>query len=38
MEPLIRRSDDNEEALKKRLAVYHEQTAPLVHYYRNRGE
>lgn len=36
-EPLIRRSDDNEEALKKRLQVYHEQTNPLVDYYRKKG-
>ncbi len=31
------RADDNVEALKKRLAVYHEQTAPLIAYYRDRG-
>ncbi|MDD7910637.1 MULTISPECIES: adenylate kinase [Pseudovibrio] len=31
------RSDDNAEALKKRLAVYNEQTAPLVDYYEQRG-
>ncbi|SDR38831.1 adenylate kinase [Pseudovibrio sp. Tun.PSC04-5.I4] len=31
------RSDDNAEALKKRLAVYNEQTAPLVHYYDERN-
>lgn len=31
------RADDNAEALKKRLAVYHEQTAPLVEYYKNAG-
>lgn len=36
-EPLIRRSDDNEEALKKRLQVYHDQTNPLVDYYRKKG-
>ncbi len=27
------RSDDNVETLKKRLAVYHEQTAPIIPYY-----
>jgi adenylate kinase len=27
------RSDDNEEVLKKRLAVYHKQTAPVLPYY-----
>jgi adenylate kinase len=31
------RADDNAEALKKRLAVYHEQTAPLIGYYKNAG-
>ncbi|XP_012252702.2 adenylate kinase [Athalia rosae] len=36
-EPLIRRSDDNVEALKKRLVTYHTQTAPLVDYYAIRG-
>lgn len=36
-EPLIRRSDDNVEALKKRLATYHTQTVPLVDYYMNKG-
>ncbi|KAG9257645.1 adenylate kinase [Emericellopsis atlantica] len=36
-EPLIQRSDDNAEALQKRLAVYHQQTAPVVHYYQKTG-
>lgn len=36
-EPLIRRSDDNAEALKKRLESYHRQTKPLVDYYGLRG-
>ena len=31
------RADDNADALKKRLAVYHEQTAPLIGYYKNVG-
>jgi adenylate kinase len=31
------RSDDNEEVLKNRLAVYHKQTAPVLPYYRDRG-
>lgn len=31
------RADDNAETLKKRLAVYHEQTKPLIGYYRERG-
>lgn len=36
-EPLIRRSDDNEGALKKRLEAYHQQTRPLTNYYSTRG-
>ncbi|KAK3372768.1 adenylate kinase-domain-containing protein [Lasiosphaeria ovina] len=36
-EPLIQRSDDNAEALKKRLATYHLQTAPVVGYYQKTG-
>lgn len=36
-EPLIQRSDDNADALKKRLATYHSQTAPVVDYYRKTG-
>ncbi|KAK2498353.1 hypothetical protein MC885_021832 [Smutsia gigantea] len=36
-EPLIRRSDDNEKALKIRLEAYHTQTIPLVDYYSKRG-
>jgi adenylate kinase len=36
-EPLIQRSDDNADALKKRLATYHLQTAPVVGYYKNNG-
>lgn len=33
----MRRSDDNEEALRKRLQAYHEQTKPLVDFYQRRG-
>jgi len=36
-EPLVQRSDDNAEALKKRLATYHDQTAPVVGYYQKTG-
>jgi adenylate kinase len=36
-EPLIQRSDDNEDALKKRLATYHDQTQPVTDYYRKTG-
>lgn len=31
------RSDDNEETIKKRLTVYHTQTAPLIDWYGNEG-
>lgn len=31
------RSDDNAETLRKRLAVYHKNTAPLLPYYRGKG-
>lgn len=36
-EPLIQRSDDNVEALKKRLDTYHKQTSPVVSYYQKTG-
>ncbi|KAI9307759.1 adenylate kinase-domain-containing protein [Cunninghamella echinulata] len=36
-EPLIQRSDDNAETLKKRLDTYHKQTAPVVDYYKKKG-
>jgi adenylate kinase len=36
-EPLVQRSDDNVEALRKRLVTYHSQTAPVVDYYRRKG-
>lgn len=32
------RADDSPEAVRKRLAVYSEQTAPVVDYYRNQGK
>jgi len=32
-EDLVQRDDDQEETVKKRLAVYHQQTKPLVDYY-----
>jgi adenylate kinase len=32
------RADDNEETLRKRLEVYHAQTAPLLPYYRRQGK
>ncbi|CAG8480559.1 10617_t:CDS:2 [Diversispora eburnea] len=36
-EPLIQRSDDNAEVLKKRLATYHQQTTPVAEYYKQKG-
>ena len=32
-----RRSDDNVETLRKMLGIYHEQTAPILPFYRERG-
>jgi adenylate kinase len=34
---LIQREDDREETVRRRLQVYHEQTAPLIDYYEERG-
>src|SRR5690606_19422480 len=34
-EALIQREDDSEETVRKRLSVYHSQTAPLVAFYSN---
>ncbi|MBQ8593065.1 MAG: adenylate kinase [Bacteroidaceae bacterium] len=31
------RADDNEETIKKRLVVYHSQTAPLIDWYKSEG-
>ncbi|MDH4149437.1 MAG: adenylate kinase [Betaproteobacteria bacterium] len=36
-EPLVQRSDDNEETVKKRIATYHAQTKPLINYYLSWG-
>jgi adenylate kinase len=36
-EPLIQRDDDKEETVRNRLKVYHEQTAPLINYYKNEA-
>ena len=44
MERLIKRgqesgrADDNEETIKKRLVVYHSQTAPLIDWYKQEGQ
>lgn len=34
---LIQRADDNPETIKNRLVVYHQQTEPLIEYYKNSG-
>src|SRR5579862_4611007 len=34
-EPLIQRPDDQEETVRKRLAVYRQQTEPLINFYRS---
>lgn len=34
---LYQRPDDNEETVRNRLKVYHEQTAPLIKYYSKKG-
>ncbi|KEZ40961.1 hypothetical protein SAPIO_CDS7863 [Scedosporium apiospermum] len=36
-EALVQRSDDNADALKKRLVTYHKQTTPVVEYYQKTG-
>ena len=36
-EPLIQRDDDKEETVRNRLKVYHDQTEPLVDYYKKWG-
>lgn len=36
-EPLIKRPDDNEATLKKRLSAFHAQTKPVVDYYAKQG-
>lgn len=38
-EPLVQRDDDAEDTVRKRLAIYHEQTKPLVAFYQElKGE
>ncbi|RUO79590.1 adenylate kinase [Pseudidiomarina taiwanensis] len=37
-EELVIRADDKEETVRKRLAIYHEQTEPLIAYYRKLAE
>jgi len=35
--PFVQRKDDTEEAIRRRLDIYHEQTEPLKDYYAERG-
>lgn len=37
-EPLVQRDDDREEVVRQRLETYHEQTEPLIGYYRKWSE
>lgn len=37
-ESLVQREDDKEETVRKRLAVYHEQTKPLVDFYKKMSQ
>lgn len=36
-EPLVQRSDDNADTLRKRLDTYHKQTDPVAEYYKKKG-
>lgn len=35
--PLVQREDDRAETVRKRLAVYHEETEPLKGFYEGKG-
>ncbi|MBN1763834.1 MAG: adenylate kinase [Sedimentisphaerales bacterium] len=35
--PLVQRPDDTEDVVRNRIKTYHDQTAPLVAYYQNKG-
>jgi adenylate kinase len=37
-EPLVQRADDKEETVRQRLKVYHDQTEPLIGFYRNLAD
>ncbi|WP_406703200.1 adenylate kinase [Sodalis sp.] len=37
-EPLTTRKDDQEDTIRKRLVEYHQQTAPLINYYRKEAD
>jgi adenylate kinase len=34
---VVKRKDDTEEGVRKRLSIFHEETYPVVEYYRNKG-
>jgi adenylate kinase len=36
--PLFQRDDDNEKTVMNRLKIYHEQTAPLIDFYKHKGQ
>lgn len=36
-EPLVQRDDDTEETIRNRLSVYHQQTAPLIDFYKQQS-
>lgn len=36
-QPLVQRKDDSEQTVRRRLAVYHQQTEPLIKYYENES-
>lgn len=36
-EPLVHREDDYEETIRKRLQIYHQQTEPLIHWFKERN-
>ena len=37
-DPLIQRLDDHEDTIRKRVAIYHQQTEPLIQYYTQKGQ
>jgi adenylate kinase len=37
-EPLVQRADDKEQTVRQRLKVYHDQTEPLIGFYRNLAD
>jgi adenylate kinase len=37
-EPIVQREDDQEETIRNRLSIYHDQTEPLVDFYKNLQE